>query len=106
MSLLSKLTLGAVAVLGVYALKPRRTGPAARAGSVSSPRAAHKTAAGATTRKRSAKPTENGAGSPEARPEARAKAQPEARPEARAKAQPKARTRNRPARRTKAKRAR
>lgn len=81
MSLLSKLTLGAVAVLGAYALKPRRARLAAKAGSASSPRAAHKAAAGATTRKRSAKPAKNGAGSP------------------------KARTRNRPARRTRAKRA-
>jgi hypothetical protein len=81
MSLLSKLTLGAVAVLGVYALKPRRTSAAARAGSVAAPRTAHKAAAGATKRKRSAKPAKTAAGSP------------------------KARTRNRPARGTRARRA-
>jgi hypothetical protein len=97
MSLLSKLTLGAVAVLGVYALKPRRTSLTAKAGSVSSPRAAHEPGARATTRKRSAKRAENGAGSPKSE-------RPTERPNGRT-VTPKARTRNQPGRQTKAKRA-
>ena len=83
MSLLSKLTLGAAAVLGVYALKPRRAtkatkGTAAKAakatkatkaGSASSPGHAHKAAAGGAARKR--RPAENGAHLPKARTRSR-----------------------------------